>query len=274
MALCELLHLALGHLEIDLQQRLLIHRALVLRIDLLESSFKIIHLITPLLIILAEAFLQALISVLDLIQLNVQLKVLFDLRLQIHQHILLALGKGCIGLIHLLSYLSGSDLFDIDGSCACNLRVELVTKLVTLPQSLSLGIRECLTCLNNRVLVLHQALQVLGRQQDEVAVPCVHLLLGDGLIAISYQVEQMVSLLPRALLLALVTLDKLSEFRGPCCHSAFVYLLTVVSLCFLLKLLDNLILLTQLEVEITQLILQDSSKIILRVFGLRVWLGL
>ena len=84
----------------------------------------------------------------------------------------------------------------------------------------------------------------------------------------------MVSLLPRALLLALVTLDKLSEFGGPCCHGAFVYLLTVVSLCFLLKLLDNLILLTQFEVEITQLILQDSSKIILRVLGLRVWLGL
>ena len=158
MALSKLLHLALGHLEIDLQQRLLIHRALVLRIDLLESSFKIIHLISPLLIILAEAFLQALVSVLDLIELNVQLKVLFNLRLQIHQHILLTFGKGCIGLIHLLSHLCGSNLFDIDGSCTSNLRVELVTKLVTLPQSLSLGIRECLTSLNYRVLVLHQAL--------------------------------------------------------------------------------------------------------------------
>ena len=84
----------------------------------------------------------------------------------------------------------------------------------------------------------------------------------------------MVSLLPRALLLALVTLDKLSEFGGPCCHGTFIYLLTVVSLCFLLELLDNLILLTQLEMEITQLILQDSSKIIFRVLGLRVWLGL
>ena len=140
MALCELLHLALGHLEIDLQQRLLIHRALVLRIDLLESSFKIIHLITPLLIILAKAFLQALISVLDLIQLNVQLKVLFDLRLQVHQHIFLALGKGCIGLIHLLSYLSGSDLFDIDGSSTGYLLVELVAQFVTFPQCLSLRI--------------------------------------------------------------------------------------------------------------------------------------
>ena len=109
MALCELLHLALGHLEIDLQQRLLIHRALVLRIDLLESSFKIIHLISPLLIILAETFLQALISVLDLIELNVQLKVLFDLRLQVHQHIIFTLLKGCIGLIHLLSHLCGRE---------------------------------------------------------------------------------------------------------------------------------------------------------------------
>ena len=140
MALSELLHLALGHLEIDLQQRLLIHRALVLRIDLLESSFKIIHLISPLLIIFAEALLQALISVLDLIQLNVQLKVLFDLRLQIHQHIFLTLGKGCIGLVHLLSHLRSSDLFDIDGSSTGYLLVELVAQFVTFPQCLSLRI--------------------------------------------------------------------------------------------------------------------------------------
>ena len=84
----------------------------------------------------------------------------------------------------------------------------------------------------------------------------------------------MVSLLPRALLLALVTLDKLSEFGGPCCHGAFVYLLTVVSLSFLLKLLDNLVLLTQLEVEVTKLILQDSSKIVFLFLRLRVRLGL
>ena len=208
MALCELLHLALGYLKIDLQQRLLIHRALVLRIDLLESSFKIIHLIAPLLIVLAEALLQALVSVLDLIQLNVQLKVLFDLRLQIHQHVFLSLGKGCIGLIHLLSHLFGSDLLDIDGSCTGYLLVELAAKLVTLPQRLSFRIHEGLARLKNGVLVLHQALQVLGCQQNEVTLPCVHLLLGDGLIPISYQVEQMVRLLPRTLLLGLVALNE------------------------------------------------------------------
>ena len=147
MALCELLYLALGHLEIYLQQRLLVHRALVLRIDLLKSSFKIIHLVSPLLIILAEALLQALISVLDLIQLDVQLKVLFDLRLQVHQHIILTLLKGCIGLVHLLGHLCGSDLFDIDGSCAGYLLVELAAKLVTLPECLSLRIHEGLSSL-------------------------------------------------------------------------------------------------------------------------------
>ena len=155
MALRKLLHLALGYLKIDLQQRLLIHRALVLRIDLLESSFKIIHLISPLLIILAETLFQALIGVLDLIQLNVQLKVLFDLRLQIHQHIFLTLGESCIGLIHLLCHLLSSDLFDIDGSCRGYLLVELMTELVTLPQRLSLRIHEVLSSLNNRVLILH-----------------------------------------------------------------------------------------------------------------------
>ena len=62
----------------------------------------------------------------------------------------------------------------------------------------------------------------------------------------------MVSLLPRTLLLALITLDELSEFGGPCRHSALsTNFLTVVGLSFLLKLLDNLVLLTQLEVEIT-----------------------
>ena len=132
MALSELLYLALSHLEIYLQQRLLVHRALVLRIDLLKSSLKIIHLVSPLLIILAEALLQALISVFDLVQLNVQLKVLFDLRLQIHQHILLALSKGCIGLIHLFGYLSSCNLLDVDCSCTGYLLVELAAKLVTL----------------------------------------------------------------------------------------------------------------------------------------------
>ena len=62
----------------------------------------------------------------------------------------------------------------------------------------------------------------------------------------------MVSLLPRTLLLALITLDELSEFGGPCRHSTLsTNFLTVVGLSFLLKLLDNLVLLTQLEVEIT-----------------------
>ena len=85
----------------------------------------------------------------------------------------------------------------------------------------------------------------------------------------------MVSLLPRALLLALVTLDKLSEFGGPGCHGTFsTNFLIVVGLCFLLKLLDNLVLLTQLEVEVTKLILQDSSKIVFLFLRLRVWLTL
>ena len=85
----------------------------------------------------------------------------------------------------------------------------------------------------------------------------------------------MVSLLPRTLLLALITLNELSEFGGPCRHGTLsTNFLTVVGLCFLLKLLDNLVLLTQLEVEFTQLILQDGSKIILRVLLLLVWLGL
>ena len=62
----------------------------------------------------------------------------------------------------------------------------------------------------------------------------------------------MVGLLSRTLLLALVTLDELSKFGGSRCHSAFgAYFLTVVGLCFFLKLLDNLVLLTQLKVEIT-----------------------
>ena len=177
---------------------------------------------------------------------------------------MLTLGKGCIGLIHLLSHLFGSDLFDIDGSCTGYLLVELAAKLVTLSQCLSLRIHEGLTCLENGVLVLHQALQVLGCQQNEVALPCVHLLLRDGLVSISYQVEQMVGLLPRTLLLALITLDELSEFRSPRCHCTFsTNFLIVICLCFLLKLLDNLVLLTQLKVEITQLILQDCSKIVL-----------
>ena len=85
----------------------------------------------------------------------------------------------------------------------------------------------------------------------------------------------MVSLLPRTLLLALITLNELSEFGGPCRHGALsTNFLTVVGLCFLLKLLDNLVLLTQLEVEFTQLILQDGSKIVLRVLLLLVRLGL
>ena len=85
----------------------------------------------------------------------------------------------------------------------------------------------------------------------------------------------MVSLLPRTLLLALITLNELSKFGGPCRHGALsTNFLTVVCLCFLLKLLDNLVLLTQLEVEFTQLILQDGSKIVLRVLLLLVRLGL
>ena len=275
MALCELLHLALGHLKIDLQQRLLIHRALVLRIDLLESSFKIIHLISSLLVILAEALLQALISVLDLIQLNVQLKVLLDLRLQIHQHIFLALGKGSIDFIHLLSHLRSGDLFDIDGGRAGYLLVELGAKFVTLPQRVSLGSLEGVSSFNYLVLVGHQTRQVFGCQQDEVAVPCVHLLLADGVFPSSYQVEQLVSLLPRTLLLALITLDELSKLGGPRRHGALsTHFLAVVGLCLLLELLDDLVLLTQLEVELAQLILQDGREVVLLVLLRLVRLGL
>ena len=85
----------------------------------------------------------------------------------------------------------------------------------------------------------------------------------------------MVGLLPRTLLLTLVTLNKLSKFRCPGCHGTFsTNFLIVVGLCFLLKLLDNLVLLTQLEVEVTKLILQDSSKIVFLFLRLCVRLGL
>ena len=277
MALRELFYLAFGHLKVNLQQRLLIHRALVLRIDLLERPFEISHLLTLLLIILAEALLQALISVLDLIQLNVQLKVLFDLRLQIHQHILLALGKGSLDFIHLLGHLRSGDLFDIDGSRAGYLLVELGAEFVTLPQRVSLGSLESLSSLNYLVLVGHQTRQVFGCQQEEVVVPCgcVHLLLADGVFPSSYQVEQLVGLLPRTLLLAYITLDELSKFGGPRRHGALsTHFLTVVGLCLLLELLDDLVLLTQLEVELAQLILQDGREVILLVLLLLVRLGL
>ena len=81
----------------------------------------------------------------------------------------------------------------------------------------------------------------------------------------------MVSRLSRALLLALITLDDLSEFGGHCNHGALsTYTLTLVGLYFFFKLLDDLILLAQLKVELAHLILQVGSKIVLCVLLLLI----
>ena len=57
-----------------------------------------------------------------------------------------------------------------------------------------------------------------------------------------------------------VALDKLRKLARTCRHSPFILLLVIVLLGLMLELLDYLVLLAKLEVELSELVLQDDIQ--------------
>ena len=89
------------------------------------------------------------------------------------------------------------------------------------------------------------------------------------------QIKQMVRLLSSRLLLDLVTLYQLCEFRSALGHGTIIALLRVVLLGLTLELLDDLVLLAQLKVQLTKLILKDCLELsVSRSFSLCTTLAL
>jgi len=82
----------------------------------------------------------------------------------------------------------------------------------------------------------------------------------------------LVSLLPRSLILTHVFLDELGELGRARSHGTFVLLLSVVSLSLSLELLNNLVFLSQLEVHLTKLILQNHVQVRLFLRSSRIFL--
>ena len=69
------------------------------------------------------------------------------------------------------------------------------------------------------------------------------------------------------MILADVALDQLGKFGGASSHRTLVLLLSVVGLRLSLELLNYLILLPQLEVDLSQFILQDRVQVRLFLVG-------
>ena len=154
---------------------------------------------------------------------------------------------------HLLSNDLRSDLINVDIAFS-QLLSQLSAQVISFSQGVCLGIFQDLPVLEHLVLVGHQSLQVLGSKQHKVVVEGAHLLVVDLSLA-SDQVQKLISRLSAALLLALILLDKLGELRRPGRHCTLIRLLTVVGLRFLLELIDDLVLLSDLEVQLAELIL-------------------
>ena len=75
------------------------------------------------------------------------------------------------------------------------------------------------------------------------------------------QIKQVVCLLSCRLLLDLVTLYQLCEFRSALGHGTIIALLRVVLLGLTLELLDDLVFLAQFKVQLTKLILKNRLEL-------------
>ena len=137
---------------------------------------------------------------------------------------------------------------------------ELLAEQVALAERRGLGVLEDGATLDHLVLMGHHTAQILRGQEHKVVVVPSHLLFVDAGFARD-QVEQLVRLLPRALVLARVLFDQLRELGRAGSHSPFVLLLSVVRLRLALELLNDLVLLPQLEVHLAQLVLQDRVQV-------------
>ena len=94
----------------------------------------------------------------------------------------------------------------------------------------------------------------MRRQQYEVVLVGLNLCLLNACLT-GDQVEELVGLLARTLLLLVIFLDKLGKFGRSLRHGPLILLLSVVGLCLTLELRNDLVFLSQFEMELTKLVL-------------------
>lgn len=173
LSLLVLLDFTLSHLKVNFEDRSLVDRVLVELGDLLDAALKQLYFLAIGTVVLRERLLECSVGILDLIELHLQLQVLVDLCLQEVVQLDSLLIKFLVGFCKFQIHHFLSDTFNVDIALT-DLLSELTAKVISFLHDLSFGGIDNLLVLQHLILVFHDPLDILGRQEHKFLIVAPH----------------------------------------------------------------------------------------------------